>query len=93
MAFQRTVLFVALTLFFVGCSSEKPSAPAGAAASSSASRPCAFCPEQSPQDCTLCVASNPLFTVDKNGATCRTRRRFRDCQSGGQTNRSEQTRD
>ena len=71
MAVQRTLFFVALTLFLGGCSSEKPPAPPPAAASAPASAPrtCAFCPEESPKECTLCVASNPLLTVDKDGAT------------------------
>ena len=74
MVFQRALLFVAMTLVFGGCSSEKPAAPAGAAASApaptstSAPRSCAFCPDPSPEDCTLCVASNPLLTVNKDGA-------------------------
>jgi hypothetical protein len=75
---QRAALSVELTLllFLAGCSSGKPPASAAAAASPPASTPqsCAFCPEQSPPDCTLCVASNPLLSVDKDGAASATLR-------------------
>lgn len=75
MASQRAVLSGALTLLLGGCSSGRPPAPVVAAANAqgaSSPRSCAFCPEQSPPDCILCVASNPLLSVDKDGAASAT---------------------
>ena len=61
-----------LLLTMAGCSRDKPPAPAAATTVASTQETCAFCPEQSPSDCTLCVASNPLLTVDKDGAASAT---------------------
>ena len=66
---------VGLTLLLVvaGCSSGKPVPAAGEGNTQPlAPQSCAFCPEQSPSGCTLCVASNPLLSVDKDGATSAT---------------------
>ena len=72
---QRVILLVALAVFTGACS--KAPVPvvrtAERAADVTAGR-CAFCPEPSPPDCILCAASNPLLTVDKDGATSATLR-------------------
>ena len=74
---QRALLSIGLALLLAlcGCASRGPQPPATAAPEAAPSqRSCAFCPEQSPKDCTLCVTSNPLLTVDKDGATSGTLR-------------------
>jgi hypothetical protein len=61
-----TIFAFVLISLLTGCASQDSPA---AANSSPASSECTFCPTVSPKGCTLCVESNPLLTVDKDGVT------------------------
>ena len=76
MASRQVRALVGLTLLLVvaGCVSGNPAVPVARGGNTQPLAPqsCAFCPEQSPPGCTLCVASNPLLSVDKDGAASAT---------------------
>lgn len=61
-----TVIFVLLWLV-PGCASK--SVPAETSTPPAVSSECTFCPTVSPRGCTLCVETNPLLNVDKDGVT------------------------
>jgi hypothetical protein len=61
-----TLIFVLLWLL-PGCASK--SVPAEPGTPPAASSECTFCPTVSPRGCTLCVETNPLLNVDKDGVT------------------------
>jgi hypothetical protein len=74
-AYQRAFLSVALTVFLAGCSvadSAAPAVPAADTPEPASEKTSALSPDQSADDCVLCVASNPLLTVDKDGAASST---------------------
>ena len=62
-----TIFALVLISLLSGCASEDQ--PTAANSSPASPTECTFCPTVSPKGCTLCVESNPLLTVDKDGVT------------------------
>ena len=62
-----TIFALVLIPLLSGCASEDQ--PTAANSSPASPTECTFCPTVSPKGCTLCVESNPLLTVDKDGVT------------------------
>jgi len=61
-----TIFAFVLISLLAGCASEESPSVTN---SPPASTECTFCPTVSPKGCTLCVESNALLTVDKDGVT------------------------
>jgi hypothetical protein len=78
MNIHRVSCLFVVGMLLAGCSqpmpADKPEAVQLVAAATKASTPatCAFCPEPSAKECTLCVAHNPLLNVNKDGAASAT---------------------
>lgn len=68
-----TIATIALISLLTGCASTEV-ARQPTASSQPSPGVCTFCPVVSPSDCKLCVESNPLLTVDKDGVTSGTLR-------------------